>query len=111
MEDNITLITISEAISLLPFGRRGLDSLIKKGEIGFKKVNGRYYFPETEIRRWVNDLEYHTKYTKEETYTGRTSRLLTQKEEGIGLEKLLELQALKKQNNTATQGYQSYKRK
>jgi hypothetical protein len=111
MNNNVVLISKAEALAKLPFGRRGLDSLIKKGEIGFKKVNGRYYFLESEIERWANDLEYHTASTPEVAHTGHTSRCKPQTEKKYSLGVLVAQKNLNKLSNSVSRKLQSYRTK
>lgn len=101
----IGLITKAEAIDLLPFGRRGLESLIKKGEIGFKKVNGRYYFLKSDIIRWAENLDHHTEYTSEERHTGRISHIQPYPEKKYSLDALAKQMTQEKLNNFALKKY------
>lgn len=96
-----------EAQSYLTISRRALETAVKNGEIGYKKINSRLYFPVEELDRWAQQLNYHTDCINEGIYTGHISRSLTKPEHDIGLEKLLELRRLEKLKNTASKGLQS----
>ena len=111
MENNKLLLTKQEAMELLPFGRRGFESLIRTGELGFKKVNGRLYFSKADLERWVNDLEHRTEYTPEVKPTGHISRCKPQTEKKYSLDALVAQQALEKLSSSATRKLQSYKQK
>lgn len=111
MENNKLLLTKQEAMEVLPIGRRGFESLIKNGEIGYKKVNGRYFFTVAEINRWVNDLEHHTAYTPEARPCGHTLRRTPKTEKRYSLDALAEQMYSKRQSNSATRNLQSYKMK
>ena len=100
VKNNIGLITRSEAIDLLPFGRRGFESLIKKGEIGFKKVNNRLYFLKSDIEKWSEKLEFHSDCTNVAKSSTRTIRLSAKREPEYSLEKVLAEQRMLKLNNT-----------
>lgn len=100
-----------EAQAYLTISRRAMESAVKDGEIGYKKINGRYYFPVEELERWARNLNYHTDYINEVRRTGRISQSLTKPEQGIGLEKLRELRNLEKQKSTASRGLQAYSNK
>ena len=108
---NSLLLTRQQAIDLLPFGRRGFDSLIQKGELGFKKVNGRLYFLRTDIEKWANDLEHHIDCISGVKHTGHTSHCKPKSETTRGLDALRERLTLEKLNNSVSKKLQSYNRK
>lgn len=111
MENNKLLLTKQEAMELLPFGRRGFESLVKNGEIGFKEVNGRLYFSRAEIDRWANDLKYRIVSTPEVKPCGRTLLCKPKTEKTYSLDALLEQRTLEKLNNSASRNLQSYKQR
>lgn len=100
MEKNSLLLTRAEALSLLPFSRRGLDNLIKKGEIGYKKVGNRYYFLRSDIEQWATSLNHHIDYTSAGKSTMLTSHSIA-KGSGYSLENLAEQYNLKKPKHIA----------
>ena len=107
MTKNSLLLTQDQAIELLPFGRRGLEEIRNKGEIGYKKVGRRYYYLKSDIEQWVKDLTHHTDYTNEVMSIGHTSPLPTYKPtRKSGLDALLEKYRSKKPNNFACTKYQ-----
>lgn len=107
MEKNSLLITQAQALKLLPFGRRGLEEIRNKGEIGYKKVGRRYYYTVAELEKWVNDLTHHTASTSEAMSIGHTSPLPTYKPiKTSGLDALLAKYQSKKPNNFACKKYQ-----
>ena len=109
MTKNSLLLTQDQAIELLPFGRRGLEEIRNKGEIGFKKVGRRYYYLRSDIEQWVNDLTHHTDYTSEVMSIGHTSPLPTYKPtKPSGLDALLAKYQSKKPNNFACKKYQKF---
>ena len=111
MINNVVLLTKAEALAKLPFGRHSFEGLINRGEIGFKKVGGRYYFLEAEIERWANELEHRTSYTSEEKPTGHTLLSKPKTESVSGLDALVTQRALEKQKNFAMKKLQAYKPK
>lgn len=111
MENNVVLITKAEAIKLLPFGRHSFEGLINRGEIGFKKVGGRYYFLRSDIEKWANQLEHHTESTNVSVGTGHTLLSKPKTENVSGLDALVIQRTLEKQRNSAMRKLQAYKPK
>ena len=111
LEENVLLLTKSEALARLPFGRHSFDSLINKGEVGFKKVGNRYYFPVTEIERWANNLEHRTASTPEVKATGHILLSKPKTENDCGLDALVAQRTLEKQRSSAMRKLQAYKQK
>lgn len=100
MTNNSLLLTRAEALELLPFSRRGLDDLIKKGEIGYKKVGSRYYFLRSDIEQWATNLNRHTDYSSAGRPTTPTSRSIA-KVNTYSLENLAEQYNLRKPKHIA----------
>lgn len=100
MTNNSLLLTRAEALELLPFSRRGLDSLIKKGEIGYKKVGSRYYFLRSDIEQWAMSLNHHIDYSSVGKPTMPTSRSMPTAK-GYSLENLAEQYNLRKPKHIA----------
>lgn len=100
MTKNSLLLTKQEALALLPFSRRGLDSLIKKGEIGYKKVGSRYYFLKSDIEKWAMSLDHHTDYSSVGKPTMPTSHSIATGN-GYSLENLAEQYNLRKPKHIA----------
>lgn len=109
MENNNILLTKAEALARLPFGRHSFEGLINRGEIGFKKVGGRYYFLQSDIERWANQLEHHTASTPEAITTGHISLSKPKVESDCGLDALVIQRTLEKQKNSAMKKLQAYK--
>lgn len=108
MTNNTLLLTQNAALELLPFGRRGLEEIRNKGEIGFKKVGRRYYYTYADIVKWANDLQRHTGSINEAQPIGHTSLLPTYKPtKATGLDALLAKYNSKKPNNSACKKYQN----
>ena len=111
MENNSLLLTKAEALAMLPFGRHSFEGIINRGEIGFKKVGGRYYFLLSDIEKWANRLERHINFTNATVGTGHTSLCKPKTESVSGLDALVEQKTLEKQRNSAMRKLQAYKPK
>ena len=111
MENNNILLTKAEALARLPFGRYSFEGLINRGEIGFKKVGGRYYFLLSDIEKWSQELEHRTKSTNDLVGTGHTLLSKPKTETVSGLDALAIQRALEKQKSSATRKLQAYNKK
>jgi hypothetical protein len=95
MTNNTLLLNRAQVLDILPFGRKGLENLIKSGEIGYKKVGNRYYFLRSDIEQWATNLNHHIDYTKGATPTIPTTRSMS-KDGAYSLEKLATQMTLSK---------------
>ena len=111
MENNSLLLTKAEALAMLPFGRHSFEGIINRGEIGFKKVGGRYYFLLSDIEKWANRLERHTNCIPEGKPTGHTLLSKPKTESVSGLDALVTQRMLEKQKRFAMRKLQAYKPK
>lgn len=55
--ENIRLLTLSEAASLLQVSTRTLQRMIRSGVLPAFKVGGQWRVRETQLRQWVEDRE------------------------------------------------------
>lgn len=55
--ENIRLLTLSEAASLLQVSTRTLQRMIRGGVLPAFKVGGQWRVRETQLRQWVKDRE------------------------------------------------------
>ena len=55
--ENILLLTLSEAATLLQVSTRTLQRMIRNGELPAFKVGGQWRLRETQLRRWVENRE------------------------------------------------------
>ena len=53
--ENIRLLTLSEAASLLQVSTRTLQRMIRSGVLPAFKVGGQWRVRETQLRQWVED--------------------------------------------------------
>lgn len=95
MTDNTLLMTRAQVLDILPFGRKGLDHLINRGEIGYKKVGNRYYFLRSDIEQWATSLNHHIGFSKEVTHTTPISHSIV-KDKGYSIEKVAAQMTLSK---------------
>ena len=55
--ENILLLTLSEAATLLQVSTRTLQRMIRNGELPAFKVGGQWRLRETQLRPWVENRE------------------------------------------------------
>ncbi len=55
--ENILLLTLSEAATLLQVSTRTLQRMIRNGKLPAFKVGGQWRLRETQLRQWVEDKE------------------------------------------------------
>ena len=55
--ENILLLTLSEAATLLQVSTRTLQRMIRNGELPAFKVGGQWRLRETQLRQWVENRE------------------------------------------------------
>lgn len=100
MTNNTLLLNRAQVLEILPFGRKGLDNLIKNGEIGYKKVGNRYYFLRSDIEEWATNLNHHIDYSSAGKPTTPISHSIA-KANTYSLENLAEQYNLKKPKHIA----------
>jgi excisionase family DNA binding protein len=55
--ENICLLTLTEAATLLQVSTRTLQRMIRNGKLPAFKVGGQWRLRETQLRQWVEDRE------------------------------------------------------
>ena len=55
--ENIWLLTLTEAATLLQVSTRTLQRMIRNGKLPAFKVGGQWRLRETQLRQWVEDRE------------------------------------------------------
>lgn len=55
--ENIRLLTLTEAATLLQVSTRTLQRMIRNGKLPAFKVGGQWRLRETQLRQWVEDRE------------------------------------------------------
>ena len=55
--ENIRLLTLTEAATLLQVSTRTLQRMIRNGKLPAFKVGGQLRLRETQLRQWVEDRE------------------------------------------------------
>ena len=55
--ENIRLLTLTEAATLLQVSTRTLQRMIRNGKLPAFKVGGQWRLRETQLRQWVEDKE------------------------------------------------------
>ena len=55
--EDIRLLTLSEAASLLQVSTRTLQRMIRKGELPAFKVGGQWRLREAQLKQWVENRE------------------------------------------------------
>jgi excisionase family DNA binding protein len=65
--ENIRLLTLSEAASLLQVSTRTLQRMIRNGGLPAFKVGGQWRVRETQLRQWVEDRENSAIETEKES--------------------------------------------
>ena len=55
--ENIRLLTLTEAATLLQVSTRTLQRMIRNGKLPAFKVGGQWRLRETQLRQWVEDRQ------------------------------------------------------
>ena len=101
------VLNAKEAMQYLGLGRRQFEAAVKQGDISFKTIGSKRFYPVWVLEKWLSNTVNHIDYTKEATSITPISRVsLTDK--GCKLEKLAEQVMKSWQPNTASRDYRKY---
>ena len=105
------VLNAKEAREYLGLPRYSFEKAVNNGDIGFKLIGNKKFFPVWCLDKWQNGTTNHIDYTNAAKHTTHTSPMSQKPEAESSLENLLEQIERAKQSNTASKGYRSYKRK
>ena len=107
---NKKILNTKEAMEYLGVGRRVFNAAVKQGEISFKAVNGKKYFPLWVLDKWLNSTINYIDCSSAATTTTPIYHV-SSTGDGCELERLAERMMKSWQSNTASKDYRKYNSK
>ena len=104
------VLNAKEAMQYLGLGRRQFMAAVKQGDISFKTIGSKRFYPVWVLEKWLNSTDNHIDCSKEATSTTPISRV-SSTDNGCKLEKLAEQMMKSWQINTASKDYRKYNNK
>ena len=105
------VLNSKEAREYLGLPRYSFEKAVNNGEIQFKLIGTKKFFPTWALEKWQSDTTNHIDCTKEAKPTMRTYHTYQRPKVGLSLESLLEQREKEKQLAIASKGCRNYKSK
>lgn len=104
------ILNTKEAIEYLGLGRRQFEAAVRQGDISFKTIGSKRFYPVWVLEKWLNNTINHIDYSSAVQHTTPTSRA-SSKGDGYALERLAAQMMKPKQPNTVSKDYRKYNNK
>lgn len=105
---NKKILNTKEAIEYLGLGRRSFDAAVKQGDISFKTIGSKRFYPVWVLDKWLNNTVNLLDCSKEATSITPTYRS-SAKDSVSGLDALRDYVKNGMQHNSALNALQKYK--
>lgn len=107
---NKRILNTKEAIEYLGLGRRQFEVAVRQGDISFKVIGSKRFYPVWVLDKWLNSTINHIDCSSAAIHTTPISRV-SSKGDGYELERLAEQMMKPRQFNTVSKDYRKYNNK